>query len=135
MKNSHLYYLSSWAVVVVFFLCRVAPIIPNWIIFYDIVQSPLWEKTNIEYKIVCILATIPLDCLNLFWFNKIIKSFSGYLKERTELTSDEQKANSESSLNVLKQKLNAKKIFIGEHFSKFKIVQLVSRSERHEKSI
>jgi hypothetical protein len=136
MKESYIYYLSSWAVIVIFFLCRVAPIIPNWIIFYNIINLPLWNETYIGFKIICIFATIPLDCLNLYWFDKLITSLRGYLKERSEKVKSDQKPEKlETNLNALKQKLNEKKVYIGEQFSKLKMIQLLNRSEKQEKLI
>lgn len=124
MKNSNLYYITTWTVTITFFLCRVAPIIPNWIIFYSIIQTPEWPEMGLIYKIIAVGACIPLDILNILWFNAVVKSLKRYLKERNEfLKNSPKKAKVEDSLSIWKQN----KIWMSEKFSKFK--------SSHEKNI
>ena len=72
-KDSKLYMLNGVAIFLIFFLVRIITIVPNWLIFFSLINTPQWFSIDFKYKLICVGACIPLDCLNLFWYSKIIK--------------------------------------------------------------
>ena len=73
MKDSPLYVWNSVTAMIVFFLVRIVTIIPNWVIFNASIDYSAWQNIHIVHKCICVGSTVPLDCLNLYWFWKMIK--------------------------------------------------------------
>lgn len=75
LKLSHtkLYLLNGVITLVVFFFVRVFTIIPNWAIFFSLMNTPEWYSIVLKYKVICVVSCVPLDCLNVYWFGKMIK--------------------------------------------------------------
>lgn len=71
-KESKLYIYNGIVLIIVFALVRIVQIIPNWMIFFQLMNTPEWSSIELRYKLVCVGSCIPLDVLNLYWFSKII---------------------------------------------------------------
>lgn len=82
LKKAHtkLYVLNALVAMVIFFFVRVATIGPNWAIFFSLMDSPEWHSILLKYKIICVVSCVPLDCLNIFWFGKMIALVFKYVK-------------------------------------------------------
>lgn len=93
MKESSFYVWNSVTAVIVFFLVRIVTIIPNWVAFNDSMDSTAWQNIHIVHKFICVGSTIPLDCLNLYWFWKMIK-----------IVLKVYKSSSNSNSNLIKEK-------------------------------
>ncbi|CAF0711144.1 unnamed protein product [Brachionus calyciflorus] len=72
-KDSKLYKINGIFLIVVFTLVRIVQMIPNWLIFFESMNTLEWSSIEMKYKIVCVGSCVPLDILNLYWFSKIIK--------------------------------------------------------------
>ena len=73
LSQSKLYILNGIVCIIVFFLVRVFTIIPNWAIFFSLMNTAEWYSIVLKYKVICVVSCVPLDCLNVFWFGKMIK--------------------------------------------------------------
>ena len=72
MKSSKLYMYNGIATAVMFFLVRILTIAPNWLIFYACMNMPIWHSVHFVHKFICVFSSVPLDCLNVYWFSKIM---------------------------------------------------------------
>lgn len=72
-KTSKLYLYNGILLVIAFALVRIVTIVPNWYVFFSLIHTPEFHSIELKHKMVCVLSCIPLDILNLVWFNKIIK--------------------------------------------------------------
>jgi len=72
MKNSKFYNYNGIMIFIVFGLFRIATIIPLWLIFYNLTNTPQWLTISVFHKILCVSTSLPLDILNLYWYYKII---------------------------------------------------------------
>lgn len=100
-KDSRLYFWNGIAVILVFFTVRIVAIIPNWLIFFDLMDTPAWNSVGFRHKFICVGSSGPLDILNVYWFIKIIKTIvrhSRQTKPRKHNTDLEE-------LNLLRKKL------------------------------
>ena len=73
MKETQLYFYNGVMLVTVFALVRIVTIVPNWMIFYSLMDTPAWNSVDFKHKLVCVVTSSPLDVLNLFWFGKIVR--------------------------------------------------------------
>ena len=78
--DTKLYVLNALVAIGVFFFVRVATIIPNWAIFFSLMDTPEWYSIVLKYKIICVVSCVPLDCLNVFWFGKMLSMAFSYAK-------------------------------------------------------
>jgi len=72
-EESIFYMVNGILVVLVFGLCRVLPIVPIWYIFYEGIGTDAWNKIDLFYKVLCVITSLPLDVLNVYWFQMIFK--------------------------------------------------------------
>jgi hypothetical protein len=79
MKNTKLYVYNGYAMLLTFFLFRVITIVPIWLHFYSLMSKPAWQSLDNTSIYFCVSTMVPVDCLNLFWFKKIL---AGALKHR-----------------------------------------------------
>ncbi len=93
MKNTKRYCFITWIVTISYFMCRILPIIPNWVIFYKMTKEQLWADVFIGFKLLLIIATLSLDVLNIHWYALVLKSFKKYLKEQSDLKRLKTKQN------------------------------------------
>lgn len=72
-KNTRLYFWNGLAIIIVFFAVRIVTIVPNWKIFFELMETPAWNSVDFKHKFICVTSSAPLDILNVYWFVKIIK--------------------------------------------------------------
>jgi hypothetical protein len=72
-KNTKLYIYNGFALLFAFFCVRILTIVPNWYAFFSLINTPEFASIELKYKVICVLSCIPLDCLNLFWFSKMLR--------------------------------------------------------------
>lgn len=58
--------------ILVFTLVRILQIVPNWRIFFELMNTAEWASIEFRYKLICVGSCVPLDVLNVYWFTKII---------------------------------------------------------------
>ncbi len=73
LTHSKLYILNGIIAIITFFFVRVFTIIPNWAIFFSLMYTAEWYSILWKYKVICVVSCVPLDCLNVFWFGKMLK--------------------------------------------------------------
>lgn len=79
-KTSRLYLINGIILTIVFFLVRIVTILPNWIIFYWCMQTPVWALIELKYVFICVFSSAPLDVLNVYWFGKIVNIVLKFFK-------------------------------------------------------
>lgn len=57
---------------IAFFVVRIATIPLLWLTFFQSINTPEWYSILLKYKFICVGSCIPLDCLNVYWFSKIV---------------------------------------------------------------
>lgn len=72
MKSSKWYVYNGIATALMFFAVRIVTIVPNWLIFYACMNMPIWHSVHFVHKFICVFSSMPLDCLNVYWFSKIM---------------------------------------------------------------
>lgn len=88
MKDTKLYFWNGIAVLVVFTIVRIVTIVPNWLIFFSLMETPEWNSIEFKHKFACVVSSAPLDCLNILWFTKIIRIVIKTLKSNSSNTYD-----------------------------------------------
>ncbi|RNA01917.1 transmembrane 56-B-like [Brachionus plicatilis] len=71
-KKSKLYMYNGICLILVFTLVRILQIVPNWRIFFELMNTAEWASIEFRYKLICVGSCVPLDVLNVYWFTKII---------------------------------------------------------------
>lgn len=92
MKDTKLYFWNGIAVLVVFTFVRIVTIIPNWLIFFSLMETPEWNSVEFKHKVACVVSSAPLDFLNLMWFTKIIRIVIKSLKSNPPSPCDSPKS-------------------------------------------
>jgi len=91
MKDSKLYLWNGFAIMLVFAAVRIFTIIPNWMIFFSLMETPAWNSVSFKHKFICVTSSGPLDILNVYWFTKIMrvlyKHYTATLKKSEEAYS------------------------------------------------
>jgi hypothetical protein len=72
-KNSKFYIYNGFMLLIAFFFVRILTIVPNWYVFFSLINTPEFHSIELKYKIVCVFSSFPLDCLNVFWFSKMFR--------------------------------------------------------------
>ena len=77
LHNYNMLYYTLWFLIFFIFLfCNLKVLIPIfWIDFFDYTEHPMWRDVWSDYKICIsfgIFSAVVLDCLNLFWYYRII---------------------------------------------------------------
>lgn len=85
-KDSKYFKYNAYIMVITFCLCRIFPIVPIWLQFYSLINTPTWNQISLFDKFLCVGSSMPLDILNVWWFSKIVK---GALKYRSETAKKE----------------------------------------------
>lgn len=80
MKYSKLYVYNGFLIAIFFGLFRICPIIPIWYQFYLSTFVKEYELMSLGFKFICVFSSLPLDCLNVYWFYLIINSMRRYTK-------------------------------------------------------
>lgn len=119
MKDSKMYFWNGVAVVLVFAAVRILTIVPNWRIFFSLMETPQWNSVDTKHILICVCSTVPLDILNLFWFTKIVRIIYKMLFN---------KSNSQQSVSSAKKESDAlmKKLLDSEHL---KSTSLIHKNE------
>ncbi len=73
MKDSKLYFWNGIAALIVFTIVRIMTILPNWLIFFSLMETPEWNSVQFKHKFACVVSSAPLDCLNILWYTKILR--------------------------------------------------------------
>lgn len=82
MKYSRWYLINLIIIVATFSVVRVISIVPIWLVFITEMSTPQWRSISWPYRAICICASLPLDCLNLYWYRLLLRSFKKHLGER-----------------------------------------------------
>ncbi len=72
MEKSSIFILNNFLFAITFFLFRIVPIVPIWKNFYSQIYKPEWDLLGYSNVSICVSAGI-FDCLNIFWFYKILR--------------------------------------------------------------
>lgn len=102
MKDTKLYFWNGIAVLLVFTIVRIVTIVPNWLIFVSLMDTPEWNSVEFKHKFACVVTSAPLDCLNLLWFTKIIRIVIKSLRSNPSSPYDSPKLIRE--INEMKRK-------------------------------
>lgn len=86
-KESKLYFWNGLAGFLVFGLVRILTIIPNWMIFFSLIETPEWNSVEFKNKFICVASSAPLDLLNIYWFSKIARMVLKYFYGQENKTS------------------------------------------------
>lgn len=79
-KDSLWYTINGVCVLVAFGVFRILPIIPIWYTFYAGLSTPEWDQIHAFYKVLCVITSLPLDILNVYWFNLIFQKVIDVIK-------------------------------------------------------
>lgn len=79
-KDSILYTINGFCVLVAFGVFRILPIVPIWYTFYIGLSTPEWDQIHTFYKFLCVITSLPLDILNIYWFNLIFQKVIDVLR-------------------------------------------------------
>lgn len=79
-KNSKWYTINGFFVLLAFGIFRVIPILPIWYSFYSGMHTPEWNQISGFLKFLCVITSLPLDVLNIYWFNLIFSKAVEILK-------------------------------------------------------
>lgn len=82
-KDSKIYFWNGLAVMAVFFVVRIVAIVPNWVTFFDQMETPAWNSIGFKHKFICVSSSAPLDVLNVYWFYKIMRTIIRHSKKST----------------------------------------------------
>lgn len=80
MKYSKLYYFNGMAIIAVFGLFRVLTIVPIWYEFYLSSLNVKFDQVSLLFKVICVITSVPLDVLNVYWYYLIINGMLRYFK-------------------------------------------------------
>jgi hypothetical protein len=83
-EQSILYTINGILVVLVFGLCRVVPILPIWYTFYEGMSTEAWNEIDLFYKVLCVITSLPLDVLNIYWFRLIFNKAANVLRGKED---------------------------------------------------
>lgn len=72
MKESRMYSLNGFMVLITFGICRILPIVPMWFVCLQYPWLPIWTTFNYGYKVMFTVICIILDSLNIYWYTKIL---------------------------------------------------------------
>lgn len=76
-------------------------IVPNWAIFFSLMETPAWNSVSFKHKFICVTSSGPLDVLNVYWFTKIIRVlYKHYISTSKRLTPE-----SIDDANLIQKKL------------------------------
>lgn len=111
-KDSKVYFWNGIITVIVFGMVRILTIIPNWMVFFSLIETPAWNSIIFRHKFICVCSSAPLDILNIYWFAKIIQisiKHSNKYRDVNRNKDDGAKQNSldqhDSNYLILKNKL------------------------------
>ena len=105
LQRSKFYVLNGIVAIITFFLVRILTIIPNWSVFFALIGTPQWYSIVLKYKIICVVSCIPLDCLNLFWFSKMITMAFKFARTSNKTSAKSPiESTSDSKLNKTTEK-------------------------------
>lgn len=79
-KDSIWYSINGFLILIAFGVFRVIPILPIWYTFYLGMYTPEWDQIHIFFKFLCVITSLPLDVLNIYWFNLIFSKAIEFLK-------------------------------------------------------
>ncbi|XP_035663665.1 TLC domain-containing protein 4-B-like [Branchiostoma floridae] len=77
-KTSTLYQVNGLVLLAMFFLTRVAPIPFFWYHLTSIIQSEDFSGVTFSMKVVALVLSPTMHCLNLFWFYRIYRGVIKY---------------------------------------------------------
>ena len=72
-KKSLLYTINGVLVLLAFGFFRIIPIIPIWYTFYIGISTPEWYQIHTLIKFLCVIFSLLLDILNIYWFRLIFQ--------------------------------------------------------------
>jgi hypothetical protein len=85
MKHTKLYTFVCVVFMTSFFVFRLLPIFPLWAHVYAV--SSEWHQVGLSATLVCLTGSLAIDCLNTFWFYKIIMMFTKHVGPTAKKTA------------------------------------------------
>ncbi|CAF0809336.1 unnamed protein product [Brachionus calyciflorus] len=84
MKDSKWYIINGIIGFISFGLVRIVTLIPIWKVFFEYISYTQWPTIPLIFKLICLIAGVLLDSLNIYWFYRIISIITKSVKSNQQ---------------------------------------------------